>query len=194
MLFKADVLEAIAAGRVTLAFRRWTRPSVRAGGTLKTSIGLLAIDAVDEVEEGDLSEEEARLAGYECLGALVADLRRRTDGRIYRIALRCVGEDPRTELRSRSLESAEERAALVRRLATLDRRSPDGPWTERCLRLIGAREGERAAELAEILGLDKVTAKRRIRRLKELGLTESLRVGYRLSPRGRSVFGGDRSA
>jgi len=30
--------------------------------------------------------------------------------------------------------------------------------------------------------------KRRVRQLKELGLTESLEVGYRLSPRGRAVL------
>jgi hypothetical protein len=30
--------------------------------------------------------------------------------------------------------------------------------------------------------------KRRVRQLKELGLTESLEVGYRLSPRGRTVL------
>ena len=32
------------------------------------------------------------------------------------------------------------------------------------------------------------TFKRRVRQLKELGLTESLEVGYRLSPRGRAVL------
>jgi hypothetical protein len=35
---------------------------------------------------------------------------------------------------------------------------------------------------------DLVVFKRRVRRLKELGLTESLPVGYRLSPRGRSFL------
>ena len=46
MLFKQATLAAIAAARVTLAFRRRRRPTARAGGTLATPVGILAIDAV----------------------------------------------------------------------------------------------------------------------------------------------------
>ena len=49
MLFKQATLGDIAAGKVTLAFRRWRRPTVRAGGTLTTPVGVLAIDAVEKV-------------------------------------------------------------------------------------------------------------------------------------------------
>ena len=38
------------------------------------------------------------------------------------------------------------------------------------------------------MGLERVVFKRRVRRLKELGLTESLEVGYRLSPRGEVLL------
>ena len=37
-------------------------------------------------------------------------------------------------------------------------------------------------------GLEKDVFKPRVRRLKELGLTESLEVGYRLSPRGEDAL------
>ena len=43
MLFRQDVLRRIGEGEVTLAFRRWLRPTVRAGGTLRTRVGVLAI-------------------------------------------------------------------------------------------------------------------------------------------------------
>jgi hypothetical protein len=56
------------------------------------------------------------------------------------------------------------------------------------LRLIEARPGERAADLARSLGRETLPFKRDVRKLKELGLTESLEVGYRLSPRGRSFL------
>jgi hypothetical protein len=56
------------------------------------------------------------------------------------------------------------------------------------LRAIGAHEGERAVELAARFGRDKLPFKLDVRKLKELGLTESLRPGYRLSPRGRAVL------
>jgi DNA-binding IclR family transcriptional regulator len=56
------------------------------------------------------------------------------------------------------------------------------------LRLIGERPGMRAAELAGSLGRDRASFKADVRKLKELGLTESLEAGYRLSPRGRALL------
>lgn len=78
-------------------------------------------------------------------------------------------------------------AELTRRLGRLDARS-EGPWTERVLRLIAAREGVRAGDLAAELGVERLAFKADVRRLKALGLTESLAIGYRLSPRGRAWF------
>jgi hypothetical protein len=46
----------------------------------------------------------------------------------------------------------------------------------------------RAGDLAPTQGQEKLTFKRDVRKLKELGLTESLEVGYRLSARGRTVL------
>jgi biotin operon repressor len=53
--------------------------------------------------------------------------------------------------------------------------------------MIDACPGVSAAELAGRLGRDRASFKADVRKLKELGLTESLRTGYRLSPRGRIV-------
>jgi biotin operon repressor len=47
----------------------------------------------------------------------------------------------------------------------------------------------RAADLAAGLGRERAAFKADVRKLKELGLTESLEVGYRLSPRGRALLG-----
>jgi hypothetical protein len=46
----------------------------------------------------------------------------------------------------------------------------------------------RAADLAASFGRERDPFKLDVRKLKELGLTESLRPGYRLSPRGRAVL------
>jgi len=64
MLIKREVLEAIRSGKVTLQFRRWTRPTVKPGGTLKTSIGLLRIGRIDEMRPEDVSTADARAAGF----------------------------------------------------------------------------------------------------------------------------------
>nr|WP_295891754.1 hypothetical protein [uncultured Devosia sp.] len=64
MLLKLELLEAIKAGKVDLVFRRWSRPSVKAGGTLKTKVGLLRIGAITDMDPADVSEADARRAGF----------------------------------------------------------------------------------------------------------------------------------
>lgn len=75
MLLKRELLEDIKAGKVDLIFRRWSRPTVRAGGTLKTKVGLLAIKAMDEVDAGAVTDAEAKRAGFKD----VADFRKWLD-------------------------------------------------------------------------------------------------------------------
>ena len=186
MLLKRDTLEGIAEGRITLAFRRWKRPTVRAGGELRTSIGVLAIDAVDAIGEADITENDADSAGHPSRAALIAELNRRPEGRLYRVALHLAGDDPRAALREQGALDDEDVAAIGARLARFDRASRHGPWTETVLRLIEASPGVRAPDLAASLGRETQPFKRDVRKLKELGLTESLKVGYRLSPRGRA--------
>lgn len=191
MLIGRGVLERIACGEVTLAFRRWRRPTVRAGGTLRTAVGVLAISSVRVVDPARISLADARRAGYLDLSALLVDLADRRGAAVYRIELRRSGEDPRLRLRAQSRLSLAERAALGARLARLDARRA---WTDATLREIAARPGVRAADLAERLGRERKSFKTDVRKLKELGLTESLEVGYRLSPRGRAWLRGTRQA
>jgi DNA-binding Lrp family transcriptional regulator len=47
-----------------------------------------------------------------------------------------------------------------------------------------------STELSERIGLERAEFKNRVRKLKALGLTLSLDVGYRLSPRGEAVLRG----
>ncbi len=121
--------------------------------------------------------------------ALLCELGRRSEGTLYRIAFRLAGPDPRLALRAQEKLSPQELAAIAGRLARLDRAAP---WTRATLALIGAHPGVRAEDLARRQGLEKAPFKSRVRRLKELGLTESLAVGYRLSPRGTAVLHADR--
>ena len=58
MLFREDVLRAIAEGRVTLAFRRWRREPPAAGSTLRTSIGVLTFDRLSSVFVSNTNHEE----------------------------------------------------------------------------------------------------------------------------------------
>ena len=161
---------------------------MKAGGALRTRVGVLAIDSVDLIQPEQVTDADAQRAGRPDRAALLASLR--GDGRLYRIGFHLAGPDPRIALRKRADLTAEERADLDRRLARLDAASRHGPWTVRVLRLIADRPGTRAADLAAELGREKPAFKADVRKLKELGLTESLEVGYRLSPRGRAYLDG----
>jgi predicted transcriptional regulator len=185
MLFNARALEGIAAGEIDLAFRRWKRPTVKAGGTLRTRAGVIAIDAVEPTSERRIRAEEARRAGFASRAELLRSLR--PQGRLYRIEFRRVGDDPRVALRQRAEIGESERAVLAARLERMDEARGEA-WTRRLLKLIAEHPETLAADLAASLGMEKAPFKRDVRKLKELGLTESLMVGYRLSPRGRAYL------
>src|SRR3954471_12361560 len=85
MLLRRDILDGIAAGRVSVAFRRWKRPTVKAGGTLRTRIGMLSIEAVDRVEESEIDECARERAGFSSRAALIERLAARTEGSLYRV-------------------------------------------------------------------------------------------------------------
>ncbi|MGF1608146.1 MAG: hypothetical protein ACFCUQ_02030 [Kiloniellales bacterium] len=188
MLFKRHFLEGLADGRITLAFRRWKRPTVRPGGQLRTAVGVLAITAVDAIGPSDISEADARQAGYESRDVLLKELDRRAEAQLYRIALHYAGADPRSRLREADDLTEDDYVAIRKRLARLDSASRHGAWTTNALRLIAERPATRAGDLAATLGRERLPFKRDVRKLKELGLTESLEVGYRLSPRGRALL------
>jgi hypothetical protein len=187
VLLRRDTLDGIAAGTVTCQFRRWERPRVKAGTRLRTPIGVLAVTAVDEVDAGSLTEADARAAGHPDLADLHALLSARP-GRAYRVALHVDGADPRIALRQDADLDDAARAELDRRLARFDAGARGGPWTAETLATIAAHPGVRAPDLAGRLGRETAPFKRDVRKLKELGLTESLEVGYRLSPRGRAYL------
>ncbi len=188
MLLRHSVLERIVRGEVDLAFRRWKRPTVKAGGTLTTRVGVLAIDAVEATSIQAITEQDARRAGHASKAELLEVLAERPDGHLVRVALRFVGDDPRVALRARASFTAEEQRELEVQLTRLDARAADGPWTRRVLELIERHPATLAEKLGQELGLEKARFKPRVRRLKALGLTESLDVGYRLSPRGAAFL------
>lgn len=174
-------------GEIDLAFRRWDRARVRVGTRLRTAVGLLEVVGVDPVPLSSLRADDARRCGAGSLAALRSALSGRADGRVFRVELRYAGADPRETLRA-TVPSAGELIEIGRALDRLDSASSVGPWTRATLRLIDECPEVRAPELADRLGRPTVEFKRDVRKLKERGLTESLAIGYRLSPRGEAVL------
>ena len=103
-----------------------------------------------------------------------------------RVGLRLAGDDPRVALRE-TPATGDELTTLRAALARLDRAAPE-PWTRRVLQAVSDHEELVARELAPLVGMERDLFKRRVRRLKDLGLTISLDVGYRVSPRGRAFL------
>jgi hypothetical protein len=186
MMFRPATLRGIAAGNVTVAFRRWSAPRVRAGGRQRTPLGVVIFRSVEPVDPRSLTDGDARDAGLASLDELHALLDRR-EGTAYRIGLAMHGPDPRVALREAVPEPTELRA-IRSRLERLDRASRHGPWTQAVLRAIADAPETRAADLAAAFGRERDAFKLDVRKLKELGLTESLRPGYRLSRRGWAVL------
>lgn len=188
MLFRAATLPGIVDGSVTVAFRRWKRPMAKVGGHVHTRVGMIEIDAVDVLEsDAVIDPADAVAAGLESPAGVVADLRALEEGRrLYRVAFHFLGDDPRAQLREADDLSPDEIDDLTTRLARFDR-DADAPWVVRVIDEIAAHPGEVSTALGERLGIERFELKRRIRKLKGLGLTESLQVGYRLAPRGAAV-------
>ncbi|HVS12928.1 MAG TPA: winged helix-turn-helix domain-containing protein [Thermoanaerobaculia bacterium] len=193
MLLRRAALEGIAAGAIDLAFRRWQRPRVRAGTRLRTAVGLVEVTGVEVVDPDRVTPEQAGRAGYPSVAALRSELDRYGDAPVHRVGLRFAGDDPRIALRQSADLDPEAHAGVSRRLDRLDARSRDGAWTRAVLRAIAEQPGRRAADLAAACGVETRPFKARVRRLKELGLTESLEVGYRLSPRGEAYLAAEHS-
>lgn len=97
------------------------------------------------------------------------------------------GHERTVEWDSKRMPERTELETVVARLARIDAASPR-PWTTRYLKLIAEQPGIVSRVLATQVDADVPPFKRRVRQLKELGLTESLEVGYRLSLRGRAVL------
>jgi hypothetical protein len=187
MLLTRAELERIRSGEQRLVFRRWRRPTVKSGGTLKTAIGVLAIERIAAIERTQISKRDAAAAGWMSLGALLDELDARA-GVIYRIELRYAGADPRLRLRDDDALDAAQLAFLRSKLERLDAASRRGPWTRAVLRAIERSPHQAASSLAQRTGFERDWLKRNVRKLKNLGLTISHHPGYELSKRGRALW------
>jgi hypothetical protein len=203
VLFTADAYAGLADGTITLTFRRWTRPQAKAGGTYRVGDTTIVVDDVREVRVRDITDAEARLTGEPDRAAVVKRLGARTRGGrynapkpsapidddtvVWRVEFHRV-VDPEPKLSDQAQLTDEDVAEITRRLDRLDAASSHGAWTRTTLRLIADNPGVVSTTLAESVGRERQAFKVDVRKLKRLGLTESLEVGYRLSPRGRAYL------
>jgi hypothetical protein len=181
MLFSAEAWPGIADGSITVTFRAWKRPQATVGGRYRVAGMLIEATAVDVVPRAEITADDARRAGAADLVSLLSRLG--DCDPVWRVDFVYVGADDRIVRRNDT--SPDDLAAVIRRLTRLDR---NGGWTRSTLQLIERSPGTVSTVLAEHAGQERAEFKLNVRKLKELGLTESLQVGYRLSPRGTAVL------
>jgi len=190
MLFQTRFHDPIRRGEVTATFRRWRQPQAKVGGHYRLHTGgVIEVTRVEVVEREAIGAVDVARAGFETFEALFREVDRFPEGDLYRIDFCYAGEmpDERAILAADAALDDGAREEIEARLAKMDG-GGRGAWTLDVLRLIGANEGVRAPDLAARVGRETLRFKADVRRLKGLGLTESLEVGYRLSPRGRAFL------
>lgn len=190
LLFKKPFWEGLVSGSIQLTFRRWQKPHVRVGGRYRCHpIGVLEVDDLRQVTLRDITEDDARRAGFATRAALVGYLEELgpvdDDTTFYRVALHHGGDGDRVELALETALSAEDIDTIRAKLARLDR---DEPWTRETLAIIDKHPRVAASQLAAKLGRETLPFKADVRKLKRLGLTQSFEVGYEISPRGRAYL------
>lgn len=185
MILTERIARAVAAGEVAVAYRRWKRPRVEPGSTFRTVAGVVRVEAIERVRAAELTDADARRAGYDSLAELASAFRGGDADPVFRIELSWVAPDARDALAADADLTPDDIAGLDALLNRLDARTP---WARTALARIGREPGITAAALATGLPIERESLKRRIRALKEHGLTRSLRVGYELSERGRAYL------
>lgn len=187
MLFTAATLRGLQEGRVSCTYRRWEVVRPKVGSRFTTSAGVVEVTSITPADEQQLTERDAAEAGFDSVTELIKWSSARGNGDLYRIGIALAGPDPRIELRRTDNLDTTDIATLNAKLDRMDG-AAEQPWTRVTLRQIQRLPGVVSTELAAEVGQERRAYKLRVRRLKALGLTESLERGYRLSPRGQAYL------
>ncbi|MEJ0029159.1 MAG: hypothetical protein WDO15_01745 [Bacteroidota bacterium] len=130
MIFKTHQLVGIKSGAITLAYRRWEKPNVKAGGKMKTHVGVIGVTSVEMVDEKNITKSDAIKAGYDSVASLMSAVNKVKTGKVYKVKVRYLSEDPRIDLREKTELSNEETGKLIAKLQRLDK----NPWSVGCLK------------------------------------------------------------
>ena len=164
--------------------RIWHRPRVKLHGRYRLGGGAIIVDRIDEVEFDALTPALARRCGFASLVDLLKTAKHGAGERVFVIEFHYVAA---SDERSNKPLDAADLDEVIRKLDAMDRRRSK-PWTRQILRLIAKHPGVRAADLASALHRERLEFKADLRKLKALGLTLSLEVGYRISELGKAVL------
>ena len=185
MLFQSRFHERIQRGEITRTVRVWKGPRVRFGGRYQLGSGAIVVDRIVEADMNALTPALARQCGFGSLIEMLKIAKHGEGERVFVIDFHYV--DAPARARPDTSVDAATLAEVSAKLSAMDRRA-SRPWTRKALELIAKNPGVRAGDLAASVRRDRQDFKSDVRKLKALGLTISLDVGYRLSKRGEAIL------
>jgi hypothetical protein len=94
--FSQELREDVLSGQITVSFRLWRRPKVKAGGRYRVADGQIEVDSVELIPFSSIDDTDVRLSGE----ADLESLRRRAahagpigdDTLLYRIEFHVIDE------------------------------------------------------------------------------------------------------
>lgn len=185
MQFTKDFKQRIAKGEINVSLRTWKKPQARVGGHYNIPpFGAIEVTDISQLALRDVAEPDIAACGFSDLETLQTRLAVAPSTLVYRVAFRYLGSTP-VKVPDVSEMSAADCQSLLARLVRMDAKSA---WTQQTLHLIAAHPGTRAGDLAPQTGQALPEFKRNVRKLKGLGLTQSLETGYRITARGTQVL------
>ena len=181
MQFDTQGSRGILAGQITVSFRNWKRPHAAVGGVYRLRpSGAVKVTGVRTVRLCDIEADDLRRSGFDSIAEVAGFLKLPESAKVTRVELELTDETPDKPLPELNADE------VVTRLQATDRRSA-APWTADVLALIRAHPATRAGDLAPRMGSETPAFKANVRKLKRLGLTQSLETGYRLTDLGEKV-------
>ncbi len=181
MQFTTQGSQGILAGRITVSFRNWKRPHAAVGGVYRLRpSGAVKVTDIRAVRLSDITADDLRRAGFDRVAAVAGLLRLPESATVTRVEFELTVEPAAKPPPSLGAEAA------IARLQAADRRS-SAPWAAAMLALIRAHPATRAGDLAAAMSWKTLPFKAHVRKLKTLGLTQSLETGYRLTELGERV-------
>lgn len=181
MLFKEVHLQGVKSGKITLAFRKWQKASVKNGSLLHTSIGLVEIRKVETVYEDNITDQDAIDAGFADKQQLIKSFRHNSTGTIFKISVNYYLADPRIQLREQTELSEQQFTNLKNKLERLDSYSKRGDWTRKILLTIRDNPHLHAIGIAKLTGFEKRMVKAKYPKI------EKFRLDHKPSNRLRTV-------
>jgi hypothetical protein len=187
LLFQKKFHEGIVDGTVTVTFRLWPRSHVKPGGRYRCHpIGVVEVESIERITAAQISEADARQAGFPDRGALLEylsdiDPSVGDDTELFRVGFHYGGDGDRVPGALDANLSPDDVRAISEKLERLDRKQA---WTRATLAIIRENPRVAASHLARQLGRETAPFKADVVKLKKLGLTQSFEVGYEISPRG----------